>query len=249
MSLCSQGEAYAHGERVRKGLPRLQRGDVVGLQIIFEEQRVVFYLNDKPILELPDVAAYEQYYPTVTVCFPTVLTPRPSRSSTYFSRQTLTQTFRVLKQFGNAGYTVRIHPTPYIPLGVPKWKEDEMQPCRYTIHDDNLVVRCLKSNVISTVVSDVEYVASTQYFEVVVEALHPEAELSIGIAFPTVKDNLRVLPEEKHNHFGYCNNGDLVAFTKVFQTGAPKICLPDRIGVMIDFALETVYFPFPEQLA
>lgn len=37
------------------------------MQIIFEEQRVVFYLNDKPILELPDVAAYEQYYPTVTV--------------------------------------------------------------------------------------------------------------------------------------------------------------------------------------
>jgi hypothetical protein len=90
------------------------------------------------------------------------------------------------------------------------------------------------------VVSDVEYVASTQYFEVVIEAIHPEAEMCIGLAFPSVKDSLRLLPEEKHNHFGYCNNGDLVAFGKVYQTGAPLIRIPDRIGVMIDFSSETV---------
>jgi hypothetical protein len=113
-------------------------------------------------------------------------------------------------------------------------------------------VRCLKANAISVVVSDVEYVSSTQYFEVVIEAIHPEAEMCIGLAFPSVKDSLRLLPEEKHNHFGYCNNGDLVAFGKVYQTGAPLIRIPDRIGVMIDFSSETVRFfyalPAPSDL-
>ena len=52
---------------MRKGLPRIQRGDIVGFQLMFEEQRVVFYLNDQAVLELTDLAAYEHYYPTVTV--------------------------------------------------------------------------------------------------------------------------------------------------------------------------------------
>ena len=49
------------------------------------------------------------------------------------------------------------------------------------------------------------------YIQVIVEAIHPEAELCIGIAYPSVLDNFRVIPEAKHAHMGYVNNGDLVA--------------------------------------
>lgn len=47
--------------------------------------------------------------------------------------------------------------------------------------------------------------------QIIVEALHPEAEMCMGIAFSSVKESFRVIPEAKHVHMGYCNNGDLVA--------------------------------------
>lgn len=62
----SSGEAFSHGLRKRKDLPRLRRGDKVGFRLLFELQRVVFYLNDKPVVELVDMPAYEQFYPCVT---------------------------------------------------------------------------------------------------------------------------------------------------------------------------------------
>jgi hypothetical protein len=61
------GEAYALGMRVKAGLPRMQRGDVVGLRLLLDMQRVVFYLNNKPVVELVDLPVYEQYYPCCTL--------------------------------------------------------------------------------------------------------------------------------------------------------------------------------------
>ena len=45
------------------------------------------------------------------------------------------------EQFGNAGYTVRIHPTPRIPLGVPKWIPDPQIPIRYTLFEDRMAAK------------------------------------------------------------------------------------------------------------
>jgi hypothetical protein len=45
---------------VRTGLPRMNVGDVIGMRLLLEAQRVIFYLNYKPVCELVDLPTYEQ---------------------------------------------------------------------------------------------------------------------------------------------------------------------------------------------
>ena len=37
------------------------------MRLLLDRQRVVFYVNNKPIVELVDLPAYEQYYPCCTL--------------------------------------------------------------------------------------------------------------------------------------------------------------------------------------
>jgi len=146
----ASGEAFALGVRVKTGLPRVQRGDIVGVRLLLDMQRVVFYLNNKPVVELVDLPTYEQYFPCCTL--------------------------------GNAGYQVKINPCPRIPLGVSRWLDDSMQPPRYLTLQDNMVAKAVRASQCVTVTSAVEYEMGKEYFEVTIMAIHPEAELCIGIA-------------------------------------------------------------------
>lgn len=99
-------------------------------------------------------------------------------------------------------------------------------------------------------------------------ALHPLAELCVGMARSSVLDNFRVVPPAEHVHAGYLNSGELVvcvlqpllnlaqnvmsvflrvtcrgqAFGLPVEGKRPKIRVPDRVGVLIDFMEERMIF-------
>jgi YD repeat-containing protein len=206
----ASGEAFALGALVKSGLPRMQRGDVVGLRLLLDMQRVVFYLNNKPVVELIDLPVYEQYYPCCTL--------------------------------GNVGYQVKINPCPRIPLGVPRWLSDTMQPPRFKMLQDNMVAKATRGSQCVTVVSAVEYEMGKEYFEISLTAIHPEAELCVGIAAASVVDNFRAIPAAEHKHFGYCNNGDVVELGEVTQQGFPRMRVPDRLGILVDLDRHVLLF-------
>lgn len=49
-----------------------------------------------------------------------------------------------------------------------------------------------------TVISSVEYEMGKEYFEVNLRAIHPEAELCIGVAMASVVDNFRAIPAPEY---------------------------------------------------
>ena len=114
-----------------------------------------------------------------------------------------------------AGNQVKINPCPRIPLGVPRWLDDTMQPPRFATAQENMVAEALRSGNCVSVISAVEYETGKEYFEVGVMAIHPDAELCVGIAAAAVAHNHRAVPAAEYRHFGYCNNGDLVALGQV----------------------------------
>ena len=57
--------------------------------------------------------------------------------------------------------------------------------------------RCLISQCV-TVISSVEYETGKEYFEVNLRAIHPEAELCVGVAMASVVDNFRAIPAPEY---------------------------------------------------
>jgi hypothetical protein len=45
----------------------MHTGDTVGMRLLLDVQRLVFYVNNKPVVELVDLPAYEHYYPCCTL--------------------------------------------------------------------------------------------------------------------------------------------------------------------------------------
>ena len=90
-----------------------------------------------------------------------------------------------------------------------------MQPPRFATAQENMVAKALRSGNCVSVISAVEYETGKEYFEVGLMAIHPDAELCVGIAAAAVAHNHRAVPAAEYRHFGYCNNGDLVALGQV----------------------------------
>ena len=224
---------------MRSDLPRIQQGDRVGLRLLFDVQRLVVYLNSRSVVEIQGFPTYEEYFPCVTFGNAGYQARKPAAVGCWrkFDMRI------VCHEMSCASFLqVRLLPVPRIPLTVPRWLPDALHPKRFALEEEEMVVRGLKSNTCVSVPSSVEFDSGRQYFEVRVNAVHPEGELCVGLASSRIVDNFRMVPFVEFRHAGYKSDGQLVAFGEVVQDGLPRIFVPDRVGVLVDFDKEEMLF-------